>query len=312
MSVRVGYLLPTRESIMEGRPETEPLMQLAERAEALGYDSVWIGDSLLARPRHEPITMLAGVAGRTKRVKLGTAVLLPALRNPVLLAHAVATLDQVSEGRVILGIGIASDVPNIRAEFRAAGVPFEKRVGTMMEGMRLCKALWSGKPVDWDGRWHVEQGVIGPVPYQPGGPPIWGGGSVPAALERAAKNFDGWFPTGPDAKRWGEQWRHVQALAREAGRKPEELEAAIYLTMAVDEDSGKAAQRIDDFLSAYYGQRPDLLKQRQACFAGSASAAADWINGYVEQGARTIVLRFAGDHERHLEAMAKVREGLKV
>src|SRR6185503_20005314 len=127
--------------IMEGRPEAGPLLDLAERAEKLGYDSVWVGDSLLARPRHEPITMLAGVAARTRRVKLGTAVLLPAFHNPVLLAHQVATLDQVSAGRVILGIGIASDVANVRAEFRAAGVPFEKRVSRMMEQMALCKAL---------------------------------------------------------------------------------------------------------------------------------------------------------------------------
>src|SRR5919107_1139271 len=240
MSVRIGYLLPTRESIMEGRPEGEPILQLAERAEALGYDGVWIGDSLLARPRHEPITTLAAVAGRTKRVKLGTAVLLPALRNPVLLAHAIATLDQVSSGRVIVGVGIASDVPNIRAEFRAAGVPFEKRVGTMLEGMRLCKALWSGEPVDWDGRWHLEKGVIGPTPHQAGGPPIWGGGSAPAALERAARYFDGWFPTGPDAKGWGEQWRQVQALAREAGRDPASLEPASYLTLAIDDNRQRA------------------------------------------------------------------------
>ncbi|HYC44663.1 MAG TPA: LLM class flavin-dependent oxidoreductase [Burkholderiales bacterium] len=310
MPVDVGYLLPTREAIMEGRPEATPLLDLAERAEDLGFDSVWVGDSLLARPRHEPITLLAGVAGHTKRVKLGTAVLLPAMRNPVLLAHAVATLDQVSRGRVILGIGIATDVPNIRAEFRSAGVPWEKRVGTLMEGMRLCKALWTGKPVDWDGRWHVEKGVIGPTPAQPGGPPIWGGGSAPAALERAAKNFDGWFPTGPDAKRWGEQWRQVQALAREAGRKPEDLTAAIYLTLAIDENPQSANQKIDDFLSAYYGQRPDMLKQRQACFGGSASAAAGWLNSYVQEGARHLVLRFAGDHERNLETIAKLREQL--
>src|SRR6266850_7120874 len=116
---RLGYLLPTRERVMEGHPETASLLALAERAEALGFDSVWVGDSLLARPRHEPLTLLAGVAGRTRRVKLGTAVLLPALRNPVLLAHQVATLDQISSGRIILGVGIASDVPNIRAEFRS-------------------------------------------------------------------------------------------------------------------------------------------------------------------------------------------------
>jgi alkanesulfonate monooxygenase SsuD/methylene tetrahydromethanopterin reductase-like flavin-dependent oxidoreductase (luciferase family) len=272
---------------------------------------VWVGDSLLARPRHEPITLLAGVAGRTKKVTLGTAVLLPALRNPVLLAHQVATLDQVSQGRVVLGIGIASDVPNIRAEFRSAGVPFEKRVGTLMEGMRLCKALWTGKPVDWDGRWHVEKGVIGPTPHRPGGPLIWGGGSAPAALERAGRHFDGWFPTGPDAKRWGEQWREVQDIARTAGRKPGEVEPAIYLTLAVDEDAAKADRRIGDFLSQYYGQRPDVLKKRQACFAGPAAAAAEWINGYVEQGARHLVLRFAGDHERHLETLAKIRKELR-
>ena len=310
MPARIGYLLPTRESIMEGRPEAGPLLGLAERAEALGYDSIWVGDSLLARPRHEPITLLAGVAGRTQRVELGTAVLLPVLRNPVLLAHQVATLDQVSAGRVILGVGIATDVPNVRAEFRAAGVPFEKRVGTLMEGMRLCKALWSGKPVDWDGRWHVEQGVLGPTPHRPGGPPIWGGGSAPAALERAGRYFDGWFPTGPDAKGWGQQWRKVQEIAEGAGRKPSDVEAAVYLTLAVDADAAKAETRINEFLSAYYGQRPDVLKKRQACFSGSASAAAEFLNGYIREGARTLVLRFAGDHERHLELFAKLRPSL--
>jgi alkanesulfonate monooxygenase SsuD/methylene tetrahydromethanopterin reductase-like flavin-dependent oxidoreductase (luciferase family) len=152
---KIGYLLPTREQVMQGRPETAPLLALASRAEALGYDSIWVGDSVTARPRHDPMTLLAAVAARAPRMELGTAVLLPALRNPVLLAHQVATLDQISEGRFILGVGIASDVPNIRAEFEACGVPWEKRIGRMMEGLRLCRALWSGEKVEWDGRWRV-------------------------------------------------------------------------------------------------------------------------------------------------------------
>src|SRR5436190_15389239 len=160
MAPRLGYLLPTREQIMEGKPAAAPLLNLAARAEALGYASVWVGDSVLARPRHDPLTLLAAVAARVPRVMLGTAVLLPALRNPVLLAHQVATLDQVSQGRLILGVGIARDVPNIRAEFAACGVPFEKRVGRMMEGLRLCRALWSGETVDWDGRWPVQHAVL--------------------------------------------------------------------------------------------------------------------------------------------------------
>src|SRR5262249_28427846 len=117
---KVGYLLPTREGVMQGKPAAAPLLALAERAEALGYDSLWIGDSLIDRPRHEPLVMLAGVAARTKRMVLGTGVLLPALRNPVQLAHQVATLDQISEGRLILGIGIGPDSPGIHAEFTAA------------------------------------------------------------------------------------------------------------------------------------------------------------------------------------------------
>jgi alkanesulfonate monooxygenase SsuD/methylene tetrahydromethanopterin reductase-like flavin-dependent oxidoreductase (luciferase family) len=178
MSLRIGYLLPTREQIMEGRPQAAPLLALAERAEGLGLDSVWVGDSLLARPRHEPLTLLAAVASRVKRIEMGTAVLLPALRNPVVLAHQIATLDQIAQGRLILGVGIAADVANIRAEFTAANVPFEKRVGRLLEGLRLARALWTGQPVDWDGRWKVEGGVLGPTPHRPGGPPIWMSGPV--------------------------------------------------------------------------------------------------------------------------------------
>jgi len=109
MATEFGVLIPTREAVMSARPETAPLITMAERAEAAGFDSVWIGDSLTARPRHEPLTLLAAIAGRTRRVKLGTGVLLPALRSPVVLAHVVGTLDRVAEGRVILGVGIAAD-----------------------------------------------------------------------------------------------------------------------------------------------------------------------------------------------------------
>src|SRR5271154_4916068 len=169
---RLGYLLPTRERIMEGVHETAPLLALAEKAEALGFDSVWVGDSLLARPRHDPLTLLAAAAARTRKVTLGTAVFLPALRNPVVLAHQLATLDQISEGRLVLGAGIATDGVNVRAEFAAAGVPFEGRVGRMMEGLRLARALWTGKPVDWGGRWPVKGRTLRPTPHRPGGPPI--------------------------------------------------------------------------------------------------------------------------------------------
>jgi probable F420-dependent oxidoreductase len=310
MAPKIGYLLPTRENIMEGRPEAAPLLQLAERAEGLGYDSVWVGDSLLARPRHEPMTLLAAAAARTTKVELGTAVLLPALRNPVVLAHMVATVDQVSQGRLILGVGIATDVPNIRAEFEAAGVPFEKRVGRMMEGLRLARALWTGEPVTWEGRWTLKDQTLGPVPHRKGGPPLWGGGNAPGALARAGRSLDGWFPTGPDASAFGAQWDEVQDHAREAGRDPSALTCAIYLTIAVDDDAGRGERRIDEFLESYYGASASILRKRQACFGGPPGAAAEFMQSYADAGATHIVLRFAGDHERQQEVMARVRQDL--
>jgi alkanesulfonate monooxygenase SsuD/methylene tetrahydromethanopterin reductase-like flavin-dependent oxidoreductase (luciferase family) len=310
MPPKLGYLLPTREQIMEGRPEAGPLLDLAARAEKEGFDSVWIGDSLTARPRHDPLTLMAGVAGRVPRIGIGTAVLLPALRNPVVLAHQVATIDQISEGRLILGVGFAQDVPNIRAEFAAAGVPFEKRIGRMMEGLRLCKALWSGQPVDWDGRWTMKQATVAPAPHRPGGPPLWIGGNLPASLERAGKFFDGWFPIKPTAQEFAQGLGHVRSVAAEAGRNPASVSGAIYLTLALDENAARAEERLNGFLERYYGQPAALLRKRQACYAGPAAGVAEWLDGYGKAGADHMCLRFAGEHEQQMAAVAKVRVAL--
>jgi alkanesulfonate monooxygenase SsuD/methylene tetrahydromethanopterin reductase-like flavin-dependent oxidoreductase (luciferase family) len=294
---------------MAGHPEATPLLELAKRAEHLGFDSVWAGDSLLARPRLEPLTLLAAVASRWRRMEIGTAVLLPALRNPVLLAHQVATLDQIAEGRLILGVGIAADVPNIRQEFTAAGVPFEKRVGRLLEGLRLARSLWSGKPIDWDGRWKVEHGAL-PTPHRQGGPPIWIGGSLPASLQRAGRFFDGWLPLAPSADEWARMWKQVKEIANVAGRDPNALTGAMYLTLAVDENPSRANERLSIYLEQYYGQPAAVTRRRQAWYAGPRSGLAEWFQGYASAGVSHLVLRFAGDHERHLETVAALRDKL--
>ena len=292
---------------MEGRPETGPLLTLAERAAGLGFDSVWVGDSLTARPRHDPLTLLAGVAGRVPGMTIGTAVLLPMLRNPVILAHQVATLDQLSEGRLILGVGFAADRPNIRAEFAAAGVPFEHRIGRMLEGLRLCKALWSGQPVDWDGRWQTTQAVVAPTPARPGGPKLWIGGNLAPSLDRAGKFFDGWFPIAPSPGDFGAGLAHARKVAREHGRAPDSVSGAMYLTLSLDDDASKADERLNHFLARYYDQPAPITRRRQACYAGPPGGVAEWLDSYADAGASHLVLRFAGDHERHLEAIAKLR-----
>ena len=292
---------------MGGAPATRPLIDLAARAERLGYDSVWVGDSLLARPRHDPLTLLAALAAVTERVTVGTAVLLPAYRNPVILAQQLATLDQLSQGRLVVGVGIAADRPNIRAEFEAADVPFAGRVGRLLEGLRLMRALWRGEPVDWNGRWTLRGAVLGPHPHRPGGPPIWGAGSHPNALRRAGRSMDGWLPIWPDEpSEWCRLLETVKGHARDAGRAAPA--GAHYLTCCVDDSAATALERVDDFLTRYYDVPGPAMRRAQACFGGEPTQAADWIQGFVEAGVEHIVLRFVGDHARHLETFAELRE----
>ena len=304
MTAKFGYLLPTREYIMRNIRETKPLITLAKRADTLGYDSIWVGDSLFARPRHEPLTFLSSLTGHVQQASIGTAVLLPALRNPVLLAHQVATLDRLSEGRLILGVGIAADVANVREEFIVAGVPFEKRGARMVESIKLCQALWSGKTISWDGFWKIKDLNLGLTPHTSGGPSVWIGGSGPLTLQRAGSEFDGWFPTGPNSESFSKGWEEVTRTATLEGRDPEALTGAVYLTISVDDDESKANGRIDAYLEEYYKQPAALMRKTQACFGGSIENARGWINDYINRGATHIVLRFAGDPNQHLECFS--------
>jgi len=294
MAVEFGVLLPTREAIMSGRPETAPLLAMAERAEAAGFDSVWIGDSITARPRHEPLTLLAAVAGRTRRVRLGTGVLLPALRNPVVLAHVVGTLDRVAEGRVILGVGFAGDAPAIRREFAAIGLPFERRVGRFLETLEICRALWTRDHVSFSGKhFSLDDVTVEPKPHRPGGPPIWIGGSGPTALREAAR-FDAWFPTGPSVEFFAQHFPAIQAAARAAGRAADAVTGAAYVTLALDADPAAAERRLHQFLETYYAAPARVILARQACYAGPLDGCVAWLQRWIDAGARHINLRFAG------------------
>jgi probable F420-dependent oxidoreductase len=294
MTVEIGVLIPTREAIMSDRPETGPLLAMAERAEQAGFDSVWIGDSITARPRHEPLTLMAAIAARTRRVRLGTGVLLPALRNPVVLAHLIGTVDRIAEGRVILGVGFAADTPQIRKEFAACGVPFDRRIGRFLETLDICRALWSRDGVSHEGKhFTLEGATVEPKPHRPGGPPVWIGGSGPTAFREAAR-FDAWFPTGPSVEFFAEHFPKIQAAARAAGRPADAVSGAAYVTLALDPDRGKAEQRLHQFLETYYAAPAAAMMARQATYAGPIEGCVEWLQRWIAAGARHLALRFAG------------------
>ena len=290
---------------MRGDSSATSLIEAARYAADLGADSLWVGDSLTARPRHDPLTLLAGLATAIPRVELGTAVLLPALKNPVVLAQQLATIDQLAQGRLIIGAGIAADTPTVHAEFAAAGVPFEKRVGRLLEGVKLMRALWEGQPVDWEGRWSLTQQSVAPEPYRKGGPPIWLGTSTDAGLKRIAAHFDGWFPIGPNPATFGEKHNNLKALC---GSKP--VSTALYATVAVMDDEAAADQAINDYLHSYYNVPPAAMRNIQACCGGTIDTVIGFLRSYVAAGAEHIVLRIVGDHKATLAAIMHARAEL--
>jgi alkanesulfonate monooxygenase SsuD/methylene tetrahydromethanopterin reductase-like flavin-dependent oxidoreductase (luciferase family) len=281
---RLGLLLPSREAVLWADGDMAVVVDAARHAEQAGFDSVWVGDSLLARPRGEPMTMLAAIAGATSRVELGTAVLLPLLRHPVTLAHQLATLDRVARGRLIVGVGPGAELPGTHAELKAVGVPSDRRVTAMLEVIEGCRRLWRNQ----------EAGVeLLPRPFSPGGPPMWLGGSGPRMLRLAGSTFDGWLPLVPTVDEYASGLRSVREAAEQAGRDPESVAAGVYLTAAFAGDEREAHQLLDGYIRAYYGVPAEVMGRGMAIHAGTLESTTEWVAAYAAAGARHIVMRLA-------------------
>jgi probable F420-dependent oxidoreductase len=293
-AVSIGLLLPTREVVMaSGAPDLSKIIDLAVRAEELGFDSVWVGDSILARPRLEAMTTLAAVASRTQRVKLGTAVLLPALRHPVMLANEAANVDILSQGRLILGLGVAANNESIAREFTACGVNFAHRLSIFEECVALMRRLWMEPSVTFHGRRFQLQDVsLGLRPLQTSGIPIWIAGAVDNAQRRVLRLGDGWFPIPRSPEVFVAQWERLQVLAREMGKDAQALPRCVYTTLNINTDVAQAQREMQAFAEGYYSAPYDVLVRQQGLCAGTAASCADWLNAFVAAGAQTLVLRF--------------------
>jgi len=312
--LRIGVLLPTRQGTGFDAAPLATALELAEQAEALGLDSVFAGESILARPRHDPYTVLGAVAARTERIALGTSVALVALHPPLLLAQRLATLDALSGGRLVVGAGLGIDHPGTRAEFAAAGVPFEERVGRLVATVQACRALLgagdAAQADDAPGRrtkyWDLRGVALATRPARPGGPPFWVGSTLARerALERAGRVFDGWIPTAPSAEAYGAGWKGVRSAAVAAGRAPAALTPAVYLTVSLARDAAGAEAALRAYIEPYYQVPFDVMRRVQGMFAGTAADCAEWLAGYARAGVRHFVLR-TPDLASHLEPLAR-------
>jgi len=305
--INFGVLLPTREAVMSGRSDPSTLMQIAERAEALGFSSVWVGDSLTARPRIDALTTLAAVGARTRRVRLGTAIFLAALRNPIMLAYQLASLDWITGGRIDLGVGYGRPKePSAEHEFKILGLDPSARMKMSEELIQVMRRLWREKDVSYAGKFtSFEHVTLKPKPVQPGGVPIWiASNNVEPGLKRVARLGDAWINNIKSPDIFAECWQKIRAYAANAERDPSSIHASIYFTLAA---GGKdAVIEGQTFLAQYYNRSYEAVANAMLCVTGSWDEVIDWMEKYVEAGARTVVLRLAArDQLATLEACAE-------
>ena len=304
---KIGVLLPTRGLLLGGEQpvNADRILRMAERVEAAGLDSVWVGDSLVAKPRLEPLAALGAIAARTSRVRLGTAVLLPALRHPVLLAQTMATVDLISGGRLIIGAGVGGAFNDEqRGEWKAAGVDPTRRARRFEEIVEVVKGLGPGEPYDFKGRhFDFDAVTMRPSTTQPGGIPVLMAthfrAGRPAQINRAARLSDGIIAISDTPGEFSQVIAQVEAKAAELGRDPAHFNETFYLTVNVDSDLDRGRRDAEDFLTAYYGA--EIWGTRWGPFGGT-ERVAERMAEYAAAGARTLVVRLATyDPERQLD-----------
>lgn len=303
--LRFGLSLPNR-AVLFGTP-VEALLTAAQQAEASGlFDSVWVGDNLLSKPRLEAIVTLSALATCTQRVRLGTICMASfPLRDPLLFAIQWASLDMLSHGRTILTVcagGSASKGPQFAAELEALGVPSKERIPRMEEGITLLRQFWQDKPVTHTGQFYQFNNVhMLPQPVQQPMPILIAVNPVrpvdPAieerALRRVARLADGWQTDGTPPEVFGERWQRIQEYAAEYERADALRESVLHLMVNINDDADTALRESVTFLEGYYGKGGVTQEKLNSWLAyGSPAAVIEKIGQFVNAGCTTPVLRF--------------------
>ncbi|PKB83051.1 MAG: hypothetical protein BZY88_03010 [SAR202 cluster bacterium Io17-Chloro-G9] len=308
----IGVLLPTRGVLVyapDDGPRVELNWQMAETAERIGYHSVWVGDSITSKPRLEPLTVMAALAARTHRVKIGSAVMLNALRHPVHLAHALATIDNISAGRVVLGVGAGRSNNQIFVDEHAVvGVPIQERAARMEESITLLRALWTQQHVSSSGEFYPVQDVtLDPKPIQR--PiPIWVSSNwVQRGLRRVAELGDAWITNVPTVGLFSQCWQKIEDRAADLDRDPGTIRRCLYISVNLN-DEDAALSEGDKFMQAYYSTPYEVISKQLLCVFGPAQKCIDSIQEYQERGADYFIVRFASPNQ--MEQLAKFTESV--
>jgi probable F420-dependent oxidoreductase len=269
------------------------------RAEELGFHSAWTQEQILgSAPTLSPLEAMTFAAACTERLRLGCAVFVSPLRSPVHLAKSIGTLDHLSRGRLEVGVGTGGRV----RPFSAFGVDPNTLVARFNEGVALMKACWTEPEITFDGRfWQLDAAAMEPKPAQRPHPPIWIGGSHPAALRRAVRLGDGFFGAGSQTtSQFAEQMQVVRDELAQTGRDLATFSIAKRVYIHVDDDRGRARERIETALARHYG-RGGLSA---VAVSGPPAACAARLREVADAGAELILLNPLIDDAQQMERLA--------
>jgi probable F420-dependent oxidoreductase len=271
------------------------------RAEELGFESAWTQEQLLGTWNQlAPIETMTYAAACTRRLRLGCVVFVSTLYSPVHLAKSLSTLDQLSRGRIEIGVGTGGP----GRPFAAFGVDPRRYVARFTEGIELMKALWTQPRVTFDGEfWQLKDEAMEPKPAQKPYPPLWFGAAAEPALRRAVRHGDGFFGAGASpTARFAEQVALVRAALAEAGRPVGSFPIAKRVYIAIDDRAERARERMNAALTALYGRRVEAIEA--AAVTGTAADCVRGLRQVAEAGAELILCTALFDQAEQMEQLA--------
>lgn len=297
---RIGIASP--HIFPDGTVDMALVARFARRAEELGYASLWTQERVTGRPTVlDPVTFMSYLAGQTTKPRIGVSVLVLPRHNPIHLAKQMACIDQMSGGRVIVGVGLGGN----GAELPAYGMTAERRVRRFMEHVEIMKALWTQTPASYSGQlYDIGDMNIEPKPVQKPHPPLWFGASADVAIRRAVRHGDGWTGAGSSGRdSFGERVALVKGLLAAEGRDAASFPISKRVYMAVDDDEGRALRRLKEWSGYYYGN-PDLPEH--VAVWGSPARVQEQLAAWSEIGVDEFILNPVFDMEEHLEKLADI------
>jgi probable F420-dependent oxidoreductase len=298
----VRWSIPIPQFVDDGGFDPSGFRAYLARAEELGFESAWTLEQVLGPSSLiGPLEAMTYAAACTDRLRLGCVVFVTPLHQPVHLAKALASLDQLSRGRLEVGVGIGGRV----RPFSAFAVdPDDGLVARFNEGVALMKTLWTEPTITFDGRfWKLDGEAMAPKPFQKPHPPLWFGGSAPAALRRAVRHADGFFGAGSTTTAaFAEQVRTVRHELDQHGRDRAGFRIAKRVYVAVDDDAARARQRMAAGLVGIYGDFGRRLEP--VAVTGPPDACASGLREVAEAGAEMILLNSVFDQAEQMERLA--------